>query len=84
VLEARVVQARVPQFEIPTLSVVAAACHGRLLQKDDAASSYPHKWQGRAHAKAERRYRQPLCAGIHIAAPFAALALGDSASRTPR
>jgi len=34
--------------------------------------------------KAERRYRQPLCAGIHIAAPFAALELGDSAWRTPR
>jgi len=34
--------------------------------------------------RAERRYRQPLCAGIHIAAPFAALVLGDSTSRTPR
>ncbi len=29
------------------------------------------------HARAERRYRQPLCAGIHIAAPFAALGRGS-------
>jgi len=43
VLEARVVQARVPQSEIPTLSVVADACHRRLHQKDGVPSYLPHK-----------------------------------------
>src|SRR4030081_373869 len=47
VLEARVVQARVPQFEIPTLSPVAASRHGRLHPKDGTGSYSPHKSAGR-------------------------------------
>src|SRR5216684_8067225 len=95
VLEPRVVQARVPQFEVPTLSPVAAPHHGRFNQKNGAWSYLRYKsatgataefaGQGGRSArsdppspKAERRYRQPLCAGIHIAAPFAALELGEA------
>jgi hypothetical protein len=101
VLEPRVVQARVPQFEVPTLSPVAAPHHGRFNQKNGAWSYLRYKSATGATAefagpggtsarsdppppKAERRYRQPLCAGIHIAAPFAALELGERTWRTPR
>jgi hypothetical protein len=43
VLEARVVQAHVAQFEIPTLSPIAASRHGRLHQKDGVSSYGQHK-----------------------------------------
>jgi hypothetical protein len=43
VLEARVVQARVTQNVLPTLAIHAASRHGRLHQKDGAASYPPHK-----------------------------------------
>jgi hypothetical protein len=43
VLVARVVQACVSQDELPTLSGSAAISHGRLHQKDGAASYPPHK-----------------------------------------
>jgi len=43
VLEARVVQARVAQNVLPTLAIHAASRHGRLHQKDGAASYPPHK-----------------------------------------
>jgi hypothetical protein len=43
VLEARVVQARVTQNVLPTLAIHAASRHGRLNQKDGAASYPPHK-----------------------------------------
>jgi hypothetical protein len=42
VLEARVVQARVPQFEGLTLSGIAASHHGRLHQKDGSWSYRRH------------------------------------------
>jgi hypothetical protein len=43
VLIASVVQACVSQDEVPTLSAYAAPSHGRLHQKDGAASYQPHK-----------------------------------------
>src|SRR5260370_28753088 len=43
VLEARVVQARVPQFEVPTLSSMAASRHGRFDQKNGAWSYLRYK-----------------------------------------
>src|SRR5438132_2796913 len=43
VLVASVVQACVSQDDLPTLSATAATSHGRLHQKDGAASYQPHK-----------------------------------------
>jgi hypothetical protein len=59
VLEARVVQARVPQFEVPTLSSIAASHHGRLNQKNGAWSYLRYKRASGATAATGGRVGTP-------------------------